>query len=219
MDDTQPHIKVVVIMGAIGSGKTTAINMIPRIADDMGLSRSIAIFPENTDEWQYYLKKFYSDRATYGYLLQMEVLLHFHSVTKELEKMKDRGGVPMTVFVERSPLDIIHVFLKANKEHYTEQTYRALTEMSQKYSDSEMWRDASFVMINVPPDQCMSRIRNRDRGGEFNIDDEYVSKIDKYYEDMVHALKSEGRNVSFIDYTPEQTPFDVSCSLIDRRRR
>ncbi len=164
---------------------------------------------QNTAEWEFYLKKFYENRAAYGYLLQMDVLLHFHRVTRELHKLEE-SGKPITVFVERSPYDIIHVFLESNKDFYNDDMYRSLIRMTEEYCNLKVWKDASYVILNSPSELCISRIRERDRDGECNIDREYVIMICNAYKDMA---KMFGAGIQHLDNTGKIT--DTALALLD----
>ena len=202
-------VKVIVVTGAIGAGKTTTLNKIVSIVESRGIESDIKIFLENTAEWEFYLKKFYENRAAYGYLLQMDVLLHFHRVTRELHKLEE-SGKPITVFVERSPYDIIHVFLESNKDFYNDDMYRSLIRMTEEYCNLKVWKDASYVILNSPSELCISRIRERDRDGECNIDREYVIMICNAYKDMA---KMFGAGIQHLDNTGKIT--DTALALLD----
>jgi deoxyadenosine/deoxycytidine kinase len=167
--------QVYVISGPIGSGKTETLNELSK--------RGINVIYEDIKEWQYYLEKFYNNPEEYGFLFQMEVISHFHRVTKKLEQMDDEE----IVFVERSPIEVCTIFLNANKSIYPERVYDALVNVCHMYADRPVWKCATYVFLNADVKLCAERIFKRNRKGEDKIDGEYLKKIHLRYEGLQNA--------------------------------
>ncbi len=174
---------VIVVTGSIGAGKTTALRLVQSRIEERALDAEVIL--EDTDDWQFYLERFYGDPAGYGFLLQTDILSHFQRVTKRLHVLE---RTERTVFVERSPMDILHVFLEANKAHYRPETFDALGQMCREYERMDVWINAKFVFLEAPVVDCLDRIRQRDRKGEDKIDGRYLETIHQNYQRMVGAL-------------------------------
>jgi len=195
-------MQVIVLTGPIGAGKTTVLKAIDTIATNT------RVFMEDTESWQFYLERFYTNPSEYGWLLQMEVLHHFQNVTREIHKLQANQS-DVTIFVERSPLDVAEIFLKANKDLYDPDTYDALIQMAEKYAKLDIWSSANYLLLDVPPDECMKRINGRDRKGENMIDMDYITKIDTLYKEMAskHVLKK---------IPPYDDPYKLANAIIHR---
>lgn len=201
-------MNVIVVTGSIGAGKTTALRLVQSRIEERALDAEVIL--EDTADWQFYLERFYLEPAKYGFLLQTDILAHFQRVTKRLHVLE---GSRRTVFVERSPMDILHVFLETNRPHYRPETFDALGQMCREYERMDVWKDAKFVFLDAPPDVCLDRIRLRDRKGEDKIDDWYLQTIDLNYRLMAERLGS-GRWVRIVDNGAAVAVDDVAEELL-----
>lgn len=221
-------VKLVVVTGNIGSGKTTTLRQIQTWVEEKGLNDRITVILEAVNEWKFYLKKFYETfgqhdaprRNEYAFLLQMEIFAHYHHVTKQLQQLQDQceqTGVDHYVFVERSPFDAKEVFVDTNKSLYTPAQYRLLSALVEQYTALWMWTNAIYIRIVTPTEECYRRIGRRDRGGENNISLEYLTRLEEAYKQLAYRIDMKTLSVSMQE-TPEQVAHSIwNLASIDER--
>lgn len=206
-------VKLVVVTGNIGSGKTTTLRQIQTWVEEKGLEQHVTIIMENVIDWNFYLKKFYETyknknaarRNEFGFLLQMQVLSHYHNVTKQIQEIQDRCDTTHQdhyVFVERSPFDAKEVFIDTNREVYTPKQYKLLSGLVEEYVRLWMWHNAVYVQIVTPTDECCLRIKKRDRDGESQITPDYMSQLEEAYKQLAFKIDMKTLSVG-VNETPE----------------
>jgi len=221
-------VKLIVVTGNIGSGKTTTLRQIQTWVEEKGLNDRVTVIFEAVDQWKYYLKKFYETfrlkdaprQNEYGFLLQMEILAHYHNVTRRLQQLQDEceeTGIVHYVFVERSPFDAKEVFVDTNKSLYTPVQYNLLAGFVREYTALWMWNDATYIQIVTPKEECHRRIERRDRGGENNISLEYLARLEEAYAQLAYRIDMKTLSVS-VRETPEQVAHSIwKLASIDER--
>lgn len=183
-------IQLQVVSGPIGAGKSSILRAIDACTQ---YDPNVVVVLENTDEWQYYLERFYRDPAGYVFLLQKEVESYIHRLTKRLEQLDD-SSEEITVFVERSPLDVLCVFLPLNCDIMDEKDLECLTYSLQKYADRPVWQRAKYFLVSCPPRICMERIVHRKREGEEQITAEYIGRVVNLYDEMARRVGAQTVN-------------------------
>lgn len=168
--------RVFVLSGNIGSGKTTTLTL---LKDNH--YQDIEIFLENISEWQYYLEKNSLDPDKYFFFLQMEVLAHFHQLTKKIEKLLETNE-NVLIFVERSPQEAKEIFLKAKKN---DKDYSILCDLFEKYINHPVWKDVIHFYLKASPETCKNRIKTRGRKGEEHIQTLFLEKLDILYNEFI----------------------------------
>ena len=203
-------VHLIVVTGNIGSGKTTTLRQIQTWKED---DDQITIIFEDVEGWGYYLKKFYetykdkeaSRRNEFGFLLQMQILFHYHGVTERLQQLQDqcdKSGEDHYVFVERSPFDAKEVFVDTNKEIYTDRQYDLLAGFVEEYTRLWMWNDATYIQIVTPKEECLRRIVKRARGGENKITLDYLAQLQEAYAQLAYKIDMKTISVG-ANETPE----------------
>lgn len=192
-------LHVIVITGNIGSGKTTTLRQIETWVEQRSLHDSVTVLLEDVSAWSYYLRKFYetytdgnvSQCIPFGFLLQVQVLTHYHQVTKQLHELTDRCAAQNRdhwVFVERSPYDGKEVFIDINKSVYSTAQYHLLSGLFREYMQLDLWKNAIFVQIVTPVEECFRRIERRHREGENRITRQYLTQLHEAYADMAYRI-------------------------------
>ena len=212
-------VHLIVVTGNIASGKTTTLRQIETWVEEKQLNDQVTIIFEDVDAWGFYLKKFYNTyrdqkaktQNMYGFLLQMQILHHYHEVTRQLEELHDRAvsaGKDHYVFVERSPFDAKEVFVDTNKSIYTERQYDLLAGFVDEYTALWMWNDATYIQIVAPKEECHRRITRRDRGGENKITMAYLAQLEEAYAQLAYKISMKTLSVS-----ANETPQHVAHSI------
>ena len=186
-------LTVHVIAGQIGAGKSAILHAIEACTQ---YNKDIITMREDTDQWQFYLEKFYNKPGEYAFLFQKEVECHFHKITRVLESLAETcGNKNIIVFVERSPIDVCSVFLPLNQQNMSPADYDCLMHAMQTYANRPVWKNARYYMVSCPVDVCMERILKRDRGGEDKIDLDYMTRVQKLYRTMETDLGDQCRKI------------------------
>jgi|UniRef100_A0A6C0IX80 deoxyadenosine/deoxycytidine kinase len=193
-------IIVQVVSGSIGAGKSSILHTLRGLT---AYDRNVYILDENVAAWQYYLERMYMNPCNETvFLFQMEVAFHMHTVTKFLDQLTDahkNDDEKVIVYVERSPLDVLEVFLPLNRDRLSDENYRCLVTMMQVYANHAVWQNANYYYISCPFRICAERVRKRSRDGEQKIDDDYLQRVEHLYDEMARkvnarVLNNYGRN-------------------------
>jgi deoxyadenosine/deoxycytidine kinase len=187
----------VCIEGNIGAGKSTLLS---RLAES-----GYPVHQEPVGEWKDWLDLFYSDKKRWAFGMQMRVLASL------LE-------YPKTCVAERSTSSTRHVFAQVlyNQGDMSEKEF----QVYKQYFDATAWTPQAIVYVDVSPEACFERIRERARPCEDSIDLAYIKKLDFHYHNLlryanypVHVIDG---NASIEDvYTDalailQTYPFDTS---------
>jgi len=180
-------LTVQVVSGPIGAGKSSLLHNIRGLTE---YEPNVYVLDENMDEWQYYLERMYvSPNNETVFMFQMEVTVHMHNTTKRLEQLADGSECKdVVVFVERSPIDILEVFLPLNRDKLTEDNYKCLVTAMTMYAGRDVWKNATYFYVSCPVRICAERIRKRQRNGEENIDEQYMNRVLTLYDEMARKL-------------------------------
>lgn len=190
-----------IVSGPIGAGKSSILRAIQACTQ---YESNVHVFVEDTDAWQYYLERFYADPIGYGFLFQKEVEIYIHNMTKRLEQLEEQcGKTTVVAFVERSPLDVLHVFLTLNADKIPPPDLACLVHAMTQYANRPVWKNAQYSLIWCPPRVCIDRIAARDRKGEDKIDVSYVERVNLLYEELAkktnaRVIKNYGRQHSLL---------------------
>lgn len=172
-------MRVKVISGAIGAGKSSIMFGVEAMAAQQS-DTHVHVLQEDTREWQFYLERYYRSPREYAFLFQKEVEMHFHRVTKRLEKIAE-SDADAVVYVERSPLDVLRVFLPLNYDNLSRSEYECLKTSMELYAERQVWKRAQYLMISCPPNLCLDRVAKRNRAGEESLDLAHMKRVDELY--------------------------------------
>lgn len=162
--------RIITLWGNIGAGKSSLLQSVA--------SAGWTVIPEPVEQWGPFLRLMYTNPREWIYLFQMKVLAHYLDVTRRVEACT-KGK---TYVVERSPLEVLLVFLPANREHFVnEEEYESARVLAHTLATRPCWRQALSVNIWASPETCATRIGKRQREGEALIDIDYLRKLDGLY--------------------------------------
>lgn len=180
------HTKLIIIGGNIGAGKSEVIKLLGK------KKGGVLTFPEDVDDWSYYLEKMYKNPGDYMGLFQDKVVTHFYniheSILKEIEAKRPTEKNPLFVVVERSTLDCKKIFIKSNTRWFTELNLTALEDRCRYLSQFEPWNRATYCLINTPPETCLERTKLRARNGESALRLDYLKEIDRLHTTMFNEI-------------------------------
>ncbi|ELR17066.1 uncharacterized protein ACA1_056980 [Acanthamoeba castellanii str. Neff] len=83
---------------------------------------------------------------------------------------------------------VLEIFLRSNRDAYSESEYNALVRCARMIMDSDAWsRGVHHILLDVDVATCMERIRRRGRGGEDLISANYMHTLDTAYRDLART--------------------------------
>jgi len=159
--------------GNIGAGKSTLAHEVR--------NRGLTVMPENVEGWGDTLTLFYDDPQRWSFLLQTRILADM--ATQYDEARRQGSGV---VLIERSPqsamIFVEESFESGNLSEVERDTY---LELNRRIG----WRPDRVIYVDTPPNECVWRMRARNRAAEEGVDESYIERIGSRYE---AAIASDG---------------------------
>lgn len=181
LGETNENDQLFVILGNIGCGKTTMIEMISN-----GGAKGHHVIPEPVSTWIScgFLQKFYEDMTKYALPFQM-----FAFATRaELYKFVDWNPFE-TYFADAHIISDRYVFA----ESLMASGFISQEEMKCYDVMFESWRKIvpemnpkAFIYLRTKPETCKRRISERGRKEEENIAIEYLEKLHDRFEALSH---------------------------------
>jgi deoxyadenosine/deoxycytidine kinase len=173
------------IDGNIGAGKSTVLDELK--------SRGYWVFQEDLPNWNWCLDLYYKDPKRWAFTLQMAIL---NSMTKQYDIIKNLPND--LVFIERSPASGM-VFTR-NSLLNGDLTFPEFLLVENFYNRIGLISTKTFK-INTPVDECLKRIKSRNRQCEQEISLLYLQQIDDEYNSL--------------DYKKNQNLYNISGSVSD----
>ena len=183
---------IISIGGNIGSGKSTMITRLEKHRDD------IKCMTEPIHTWGEWLQLFYSNPTKYAFGFQMKILDSFQYLYENDD----------TIYVtERSPWESNHIFanLLLKQDVLSKVEYDLYNTFYTKYA----WKPHVYIYINTSYDECISRMRSRNRKEEENINHEYIKELDEQYKKVFTMSQIPE---SFVELSPTIYNYNVHVS-------
>jgi len=164
--------RMVLVAGNIGSGKTS---LTERLGQRLGWKTAYESVEDNP-----YLGDFYADMRAWAFHLQIFFL--GHRAHMHLALARD----PRSAIVDRSIYEDAEIFARASLElgNVTRRDYDSYRTVYQLVIDALPAPDL-LLFLKAPVSVLMRRIRERARDIEKGITPEYLSLLDRYYEDLL----------------------------------
>jgi len=164
--------KIVVVAGNIGAGKTA---LTERLGERMKWDTGFESVTDNP-----YLPDFYGDMKTWAFHLQMYFLGH------RAEQYKKLASIPTTVILDRSIYEDAHIFVRAlhHLGNLSERDYGAYKRLYEVVL-SGLATPNLLIYLKAPVPTLMTRIKERARGMETGISEDYLNLLDKFYDDWL----------------------------------
>ena len=189
-------MKLIVIDGNIGSGKTTLIQALQQHL------KNVYIVTENVDEWKKsgLLDKYYDNPKEMAFRFQMKVAMD-HS--KTIKNMISTYGNDITIISERSTYSCYHIFTRMLKN------INYMNDMEEEIHKELClecgYKPDIYIYLKTNIHHLLQRIERRNR--ENNIPKKYLEDLDKQYEMMKKQCNKD--NIKYIEINSNKTPKDV----------
>jgi len=164
--------KIVVVAGNIGAGKTA---LTERLGERMKWDTGFESVSDNP-----YLPDFYADMKSWAFHLQMYFLGH------RAEQYKKLASTSTTVILDRSIYEDAHIFVRALHDlgNLSERDYDAYKRLYEVVL-SGLATPNLLIYLKAPVPTLMERIKERARGMETGISEEYLNLLDNFYDDWL----------------------------------
>ena len=171
--------KIYTIEGNIGAGKTTILKIIGKNFDD------VTFVEEPVSQWQNLggenlLEKFYQDPERWGFTFE------FYSMLSKIKcLMKAADSEKNIIIIERSILSN-KIFIDLSKEmnKLNDLEYGMLINTYNFYRQNVYPILNGIIYLNTPVDLCVQRIIKRNRGGESNVDKNYLLMLKEKFDEL-----------------------------------
>ena len=171
--------KIYTIEGNIGAGKTTILKIIGKNFDD------VTFVEEPVSQWQNLggenlLEKFYQDPERWGFTFE------FYSMLSKIKcLMKAADSEKNIIIIERSILSN-KIFIDISKEmnKLNDLEYGMLINTYNFYKQNVYPILNGIIYLNTPVDLCVQRIIKRNRGGESNVDKNYLLMLKEKFDEL-----------------------------------
>ena len=174
---------IITIDGNIGSGKSSVLNYLHKIY-------KIPIDLEPVENWNSYLTKIYDDK-TNVFEFQVRVWLDRCWIQEKSDKT--------VILMERSPYFTQNTFIETvyNTGLITQNEYNILVGLHNK-TDS-LWTCNTYIYLRSSPENCVKRIKKRNRQSEKNINPEYIQNLHDSHEKAFNKAVEQKMNIIVID--------------------
>ena len=191
------------IEGSIGSGKSTVIDGLKKIANDI-----VVCYKEEVNKWEQegWLKLYYTTPKRSTLAFQCRVHQSFFDIYRRMRN-KLKAGVTKQIVVERSSYSAQKIFtkhaLRAGLIDVDE--YNFLKNISKQ---KQGVHPHIFIYIKTNVDKCLERIKKRGRQDEQKIDIGYLEDIDRLHNEVFTESRGDVRIVDG-NQPAEKVLFDV----------
>lgn len=200
-------IQIISIEGNIGSGKSTFIEHLKKYYKN---NQCILFLKEPVDDWMKItdnqgvsiLEKFYADQHKYAFSFQMmayitrlntlrDIIKNIKSAYINNETHEKGVNNKIVIITERTLYTDKFVFAKMLYESgkIEEVNYQIYLKWFNTFA--EEFPIHKLVYIKTNPDECYSRISNRNRDGETNISIDYLRSCNTYHDNMLDTTLDE----------------------------
>lgn len=183
--------RLFVLSGAVGVGKSTVLYWLDKLQSMPGFKRENAIgiarepwVDDSLNVKKYDLKSFYDDPTKHAARFQFDVLLYYTNISINLTK-PDTWKNHNKIIVERSPYDVIEVFLPVWKWAMPEAHYTYLLGIASTLCKFGVWEDAFYFYINTSEEKMLQRVHERKRDAEANLHNVRLEQIHDTYQKFV----------------------------------
>jgi deoxyadenosine/deoxycytidine kinase len=159
---------------------------------------------EPVESWNTYLNKQYEDKLDI-FKFQVRIWLDRCWIQEKSDKTM--------ILMERSPFFIKNAFIESATVlgNLSQSEYNILMDLHNK-TDS-LWSCNSYIYLRSSPDNCMRRIKKRNRHSERSITQEYVQLLhDKHEEAYSKAIDSK-MNMIYID-VDDKSVADIANEIL-----
>jgi len=167
--------RMIVLAGNIGAGKTS---LTERIGERLGWTTAYESVADNP-----YLPNFYEDMKAWSFHLQIYFLGH------RAEQHIHLAKIPESVIVDRSIYEDAHIFARAlnHIDNLNDRDYHSFLRLYELIVNNLPKPDL-LIHLQAPVPVLMERIRRRARNIETGITEEYLSLLERFYEEWIQEF-------------------------------
>jgi deoxyadenosine/deoxycytidine kinase len=167
--------RMIVLAGNIGVGKTS---LTERIGDRLGWKTAYESVADNP-----YLPDFYKDMKAWSFHLQIYFLGH------RAEQHIQLAEIPVSTIVDRSIYEDAHIFARAlnHMGNLNDRDYHAFLRLYQLIVNNLPKPDL-LIHLQAPVPVLMERIHRRARDIETSISEDYLSLLERFYEEWIQGF-------------------------------
>ena len=160
---------VFTIDGNIGAGKTTILSI-------LNTRYGIPINLEPIEKWRSFLDTFYNDSIKNTFQFQIRIWLDRCNITTNLDNIHN---IHELSGVERSPIFTKHTFIQSAKDAglINDSEYNLLEELHS--TSDRLWTNNVYIYLRSSPQECINRIKIRDRSCESAVSLDYTKRPHK----------------------------------------
>jgi len=167
--------RMIVLAGNIGAGKTS---LTERIGERLGWMTAYESVADNP-----YLPNFYEDMKAWSFHLQIYFLGH------RAEQHIHLAKIPESAIVDRSIYEDAHIFARAlnHMDNLSDRDYHSFLRLYELLV-SNLPKPDLLIHLQAPVPILMERIRRRARNIETGITEEYLSLLERFYEEWIQEF-------------------------------
>ena len=165
--------RLILVAGNIGAGKTS---LTEKIGERLGWTTAYESVADNP-----YLPNFYEDMRKWSFHLQVYFLGHR---AKQHLELWDKTG---SAIIDRSIYEDAYIFVRAlhHMNNLTETDYRTYQTVFDLITNNLPAPDL-LIFLKAPVDILIERIRSRARDIETSISADYLSLLERFYEEWIN---------------------------------
>jgi deoxyadenosine/deoxycytidine kinase len=167
--------RLIFLAGNIGAGKTS---LTERIGERLGWRTAYESVADNP-----YLPDFYEDMLSWSFHLQIYFLGHRAEQHLQLANLKE------SAILDRSIYEDAHIFARAlhHLGNLNERDYHAYLRLFHLVVD-RLPKPDLLIHLHAPVPVLMERIRRRARDIETGITEDYLSLLDRFYDEWIQGF-------------------------------
>ncbi|MDY6867841.1 MAG: deoxynucleoside kinase [Chloroflexota bacterium] len=167
--------RMIVLAGNIGAGKTS---LTERIGERLGWKTAFESVADNP-----YLPDFYQDMKAWSFHLQVYFLGH------RAEQHIHLAEIPESAIVDRSIYEDAHIFARAlhHMNNLNDRDYHAFLRLYRLIVDNLPKPDL-LIHLQAPVPVLLKRIQRRARDMETSISEDYLSLLERFYEEWIQGF-------------------------------
>jgi deoxyadenosine/deoxycytidine kinase len=210
--------QVFVVAGNIAVGKTSTLTGL-KAQNHYIKKYEMEIFLEDTDAWEPYLKKFYAQPKKNWFDLQFRIITHYMDLETKIEALCRRNrSVPLYILVERSPIDILKVFIEPMKDKVDEREFSIISQLCERLCSRNVWRNAKTILLRGSTKTCFERCKKRNRNSEKTIKPNYLKSVNDRHENINRNIEIETDIVTIAEDGTEQVTNISVPEIVDKVR-
>lgn len=183
--------KVYSVEGNIGAGKSTLIKRIGKSFEDVEFVQEPLSNWENLNG-ESLLKNFYENPSRWGYSFESYAMYSkVEALVKAAQSDKPIIMVERSILANRVFFEISNSLGKLEKMEYA-----MLLTNYEFYTKNIYPKLAGIIYLRTPVEECVRRIKKRDRNGEQEVDRNYLATLEEKFDQFVKDCKIPTLNIN-----------------------